>query len=166
MAAAVADYDGDTYTPLHRAAMCTQPEGAAADGVRLLLAAGADATAKNKYGYTALHIAAEIGPDDPSLAGMLMGAGCDPAAKGSTGYTALTHAKRYNKPRMAALLQAAGEHSFATLAPYRAEVAALTRRWRADHAMPEGTRICVAGRGRASLCIIPGAILPLRETGS
>eukprot|EP01045_Picozoa_sp_COSAG04_P048067 COSAG04_NODE_18252_length_447_cov_1.043103_1_plen_83_part_10 len=31
-------------TPLHSAAMCTQPGGAAAGGVRLLLAAGADAT--------------------------------------------------------------------------------------------------------------------------
>ena len=69
MAAALAERDigGRGATPLERAAMCTQPEGAAADGVRLLLAAGADATAKNSYnGYTALHSAAEHGPDDPT----------------------------------------------------------------------------------------------------
>ena len=76
-------------TPLDYAAECKQPEGAAADGVRLLLAAGADATAKNRSGRTALHHAAISGPDDPSLAGLLLGAGCDPAAKTSDGYTAL-----------------------------------------------------------------------------
>ena len=43
MAAALAELDGGYGTPLHRAARCKQPEGAAADGVRLLLAAGADA---------------------------------------------------------------------------------------------------------------------------
>ena len=95
------DSGGSFCTPLHRAAVCKQPEGAAADGVRLLLAAGADATAKNKYGFTALHWAAERGPDDPSLVGVLMGAGCDPAAKDSYLQTALDIAKEgNNRPRI------------------------------------------------------------------
>eukprot|EP01043_Picozoa_sp_COSAG02_P118591 COSAG02_NODE_55191_length_292_cov_0.481865_1_plen_65_part_10 len=40
MAAAVNE-GGLGVTPLHHAATCTQPEGAAADGVRLVVAAGA-----------------------------------------------------------------------------------------------------------------------------
>ena len=113
------------FAPLHRAAVCTRPEGAAADGVRLLLAAGADATAKGSGGATALHYAASNGPDDPSLAGVLMGAGCDPAAKISNGNTALDYAKERNRPRMAALLEAAAADPEATLAPFRAEAATL-----------------------------------------
>ena len=81
MAAALAEQDGAWGTPLGCAARCKQPEGAAAGGVRLLLAAGADATAKDGIGRTALHLAAILGPDDPSLAGLLLGAECDPAAK-------------------------------------------------------------------------------------
>ncbi len=98
--------------------MCKRPEGAAAGGVRLLVAAGADATTKDKFGYTALHDAAANGPDDPSLAGVLLGAGCDPAAKSSYGRTALDLAKMSkNKPRMAALLEAAAADPEAALAP-------------------------------------------------
>eukprot|EP01045_Picozoa_sp_COSAG04_P016995 COSAG04_NODE_1469_length_6591_cov_5.515404_1_plen_1253_part_00 len=171
---------GNSYTPLDCAAQCTQPEGAAADGVRLLLAAGADATAKtrNGGGWTALHIAAFEGPDDPPLAGLLMGAGCDPAATVrdyGKGMTALDLAKQYNRPRMASLLKSVKADPKATLAPFRAEVAALRqlvgerglevglaavaalnlerqadRLGRADEALPEGTRVCVAGRGRGS----------------
>ena len=114
--------DGNGWTLLHRAARCTQPEGAAADGVRLLVAAGADATAKTSGGITALHNAAYSGPDDPSLAGVLLGAGCDPAAKNVDGKTALDWAKEKNKPRMAALLEAAAADPEATLVPFRAEV--------------------------------------------
>ena len=104
------DADGKGFTPLDRAAVCTQPEGAAAGGVRLLVAAGADATAEDHSGYTALHFAALFGPDDPALAGVLMGAGCDPAAESNVyngQNTALGYAKETNKPRMAALLEAA-----------------------------------------------------------
>eukprot|EP01045_Picozoa_sp_COSAG04_P031464 COSAG04_NODE_5830_length_1481_cov_1.657742_1_plen_258_part_01 len=122
MAAALAERDEDGHTSLDRATACTQPMGAAAGGVRLLVAAGADATAKNSmYGSTALHLAVESGPDDPSLAGVLLGAGCDPAAKISYGWTALDIAKALNKPRMAALLEATAADPEATLAPYRAE---------------------------------------------
>ena len=117
--------NGYSFTPLDRAAMCTQPEGAAAEGVRLLLAAGADATAKNEYGITALHLAARYGPDDPSLAGLLMGARCDPAAKDRHGKPALAIAKEKNKPRMAALLEAAAADPEAARAPFRAEFDAL-----------------------------------------
>ena len=42
--AALAERDRDGRAPLDHAALCKQPEGAAADGVRLLVAAGADAT--------------------------------------------------------------------------------------------------------------------------
>ena len=103
-------------------------EGVAADGARLLIAAGADATAKTSDGYTALQWAAMWGPDDPTLAGVLMGAGCDPEAK-RYGYTALGLAQRlhHNRPRMAALLEAVAADPEATLAPYRAEVAALVQ---------------------------------------
>ena len=127
MAAALAERDDRGGTPLDRAAECTQPEGAAADGVRLLVAAGADATAKNLIRETALHCAALSGPDDPSLAGLLVGAGCDPAAKLKYGQTALDFAKEYGKPRMAALLEAAAANPEATLAPFCAEAAALTQ---------------------------------------
>ena len=130
MGAALAEEDGLQRRPLGRAAMCRQPEGAAADGVRLLLAAGADATAKDSIGLTMLHFAAIHGPDDPSLAGLLLGAGCDPAATANffdelVEKTALDLAKRYNKPRMAALLEAAAADPEATLAPFRAELATL-----------------------------------------
>ena len=122
-------------TPLDRAARCIERPpsapsdtgGAALAGTRLLLAAGAEATAKDEVGSTALHYAAAEGPDDPALAGVLMGAGCDPAARGQDGQTALELAKEKNKPRMAALLQAATEAPEATLAPFRAEAAALVR---------------------------------------
>ena len=127
MAAALPERDGRQCTPLHRAVECTQPEGAAAGGVRLLLAVGAGATAKDRFGSTALHCAAICGPDDPSLAGLLLGAGCDPAAKSSIGKTALEYAKANDKPRMAALLEAAEADPEATLASFRAEVAALRR---------------------------------------
>ena len=83
MAAALAQRDKYGCAPLDHAAMCTQPEGAAADGTRLLLAAGADATAKGRFGYTALHCGAYYGPDDTALVGVLMGVGCDPAVKNS-----------------------------------------------------------------------------------
>eukprot|EP01045_Picozoa_sp_COSAG04_P017567 COSAG04_NODE_1563_length_6327_cov_5.968690_3_plen_326_part_00 len=169
------DNVGNGRTPLHHAAMCKQPEGAAAGGGRLLLAAGADATARSSARWTALHYAAEYGPDDPSLAGVLMGAGCNPAAKNSSGRTALDLAKEKNKPRMAALLEAAAGDPEATLAPFRTEAKDLLRQGmlyvasklpepekmiatahmidglgRADRALPEGTRICVAGRGRGA----------------
>ena len=118
---------GQMLTPLDRAAMCKQPEGAAADGVRLLLAAGADATAKRDSGGTALLKAAGSGPDDAALVGLLLGAGCDAAAKGGDGKTALERAKEHNKPRMAALLAAIEADPEATLAPLRAQLAALLR---------------------------------------
>eukprot|EP01045_Picozoa_sp_COSAG04_P010789 COSAG04_NODE_670_length_11367_cov_62.932109_6_plen_1225_part_00 len=151
--------DDSGRTPLHRAAECRQPEGAAAEGVRLLLAAGADATVKGGGGCTALHNAELWGPDDPSLAGLLLGAGCDPAAKAVSGKTALDLAKQSNKPRKAALLAAAAADPEATLAPYRAEVAALWQQGmsfvadtlgRDDKEMPVGTRICVTGHGRGT----------------
>ena len=125
VSAALVQWDAYGQMPLDRAATCTQPEGAAAGGARLLIAAGADATAKNWQGYTALHHAAAEGPDDPSLAGLLLGAGCDPAAEDDYRRTALDYAKEANKPRMAALLRAVAADPEATLAPFRAEVAAL-----------------------------------------
>ena len=57
--------------------------------MRLLIAAGADAAAKDSHGMTALHRAAVDGPDDPALAGLLLGAGCDAAAKENSGESAL-----------------------------------------------------------------------------
>ena len=112
-------------TPLDASAHCARPEGAAADGARLLLAAGADAAAADRDGRTAMHRVARYGPDDPRLVGLLMGAGCDPAARTSRGNTALSLAKRHNRPRVAALLEAALSDAEVTLAPFRAELAAL-----------------------------------------
>ena len=109
----------------------TSSQAAAAAGARLPTAAGADATAKDKYGWTALHYATRqrardaVGDDDPALAGVLMGAGCDPAAKWGDGRTSLDIAKETNTPRMAALLEAVAADPEAPLAPYRAEAAAL-----------------------------------------
>eukprot|EP01045_Picozoa_sp_COSAG04_P028176 COSAG04_NODE_4309_length_2166_cov_30.188962_1_plen_104_part_10 len=96
--------DSAGSTPLHRAAVC-----GAADGVRLLVAAGAGATAQDQGGRAAPHNAAYYGPDDPSLAGVLLAAGCDPAAKTTDWHkeTALDRAKEKYKPRMTALLEAA-----------------------------------------------------------
>eukprot|EP01045_Picozoa_sp_COSAG04_P008772 COSAG04_NODE_493_length_13427_cov_20.233118_8_plen_240_part_00 len=146
MAAALAERGGGGR-PLHCAAECRQPEGAAADGVRLLVAAGADATAKSRSGWTALHWAAFRGPDDPSVAGLLMGAGCDPAAKSGGGKTALDYAKEHNKPRMAALLEAAAADPEATLAPFRAEVAALRQQGMAY--------VTAVARGAAAAASVP-----------
>eukprot|EP01045_Picozoa_sp_COSAG04_P048831 COSAG04_NODE_18944_length_428_cov_1.416413_1_plen_55_part_10 len=55
MAAALAELDHQGYRPLERAAECSKL------GVQLLIAAGADATAKTS-GCTALHCAAVNGP--------------------------------------------------------------------------------------------------------
>merc|ERR1711969_429642 len=126
---------------LYDAIECTQP-GAAVNGVRLLIAAGADAAALRfgNFDKTALHHMAAYGPDDPSLAGLLMAAGCDPADLGRGETTALDTIKRETAapgakhdnwvegprlPRTAALLEAVAADRDATLAPYRAEVAAL-----------------------------------------
>ena len=45
----------------------------------MLVAAGVDVTPIGAGHRTALHTAADYGPDDPALAGLLLGAGCDPA---------------------------------------------------------------------------------------
>ncbi len=72
---------------------------------------------------------AQDGPDDPDLAGLLMGARCDPAQVDPYGETALENAKDHNRPAIAALLAAVASPSQKererTLAPFRAEVAAL-----------------------------------------
>ncbi len=60
------------------------------DGVKVLLAAGADIKAKNKLGQTALHLAAASGSADKVAA--LLAAGADPAATDEKGWTALDHA--------------------------------------------------------------------------
>ena len=86
--------------------MCTQPEGAAADGVRLLVAAGADATAKNSTGRTALHIAAADG--NPEATRLLLGAGADPSSRDRWGRTALQAATHEE--------QLAGAHALAAQA--------------------------------------------------
>ena len=91
----------------------------------MLLAVGADATAIHKDWGTALHRVAQDGPDDSDLAGLLMGAGCDPAQVDPYGETALENAKDHNRPSIAALLAAAAADPEGTLAPFRAEVAAL-----------------------------------------
>ena len=152
MAAALAQRDkhGFGYTPLERAAMCTQPEGAAADGARLLIAAGADATAGDSNAWTALHRVAVFGLDDPALAGVLMGAGCDPVAKNSGGDTALDRAKQKSKPRMVALLEAVATDPKAGLAPFVAEVATLRQQGMAYViAVASGARNAAAAVGPA-----------------
>ena len=136
VAAAVAERDGGGLTVLHRAAQCTDPEGAALDGVRLLIAAGANvaATTGGPDAHTPLHTAAESGPDDAALAGLLMGADSRGGkGKGGVGWVA-AHALANSDPdirpikaRIVELLQAVVTDPKATLAPCRAEAAALKR---------------------------------------
>ena len=60
------------------------------------------------------------------VSGLLLGAGCDPAAKSEhDGKTALDYAKEWDKPRMAALLEAVRADPEAPLAPVPEAVTSL-----------------------------------------
>lgn len=169
------DGEGDGFTPLDCAVLA--PGGAAVEGVRLLLAKGADATAKDSDGWTALHRLADAGRDDRDLAGLLLGAGCDPAARSKSGWTADEFASRNGCSQtgpLRSLMKQAMEPitQKKALAQYKQEVKAqrLDLEWarsqadamgqiaqacadaegRADRPMPPGTRICVAGHGRGT----------------
>ena len=65
-----------------------------ADAVKKHLAAGADVNAKNKSGYTALHLAAKRGHD--AVAAVLLAAKADVALASRSGKTALHYVADYN----------------------------------------------------------------------
>jgi ankyrin repeat protein len=66
--------------PVHAAAAVRD-----AGTMRLLLARGADANARQQLGYTALHTAAQLG--DGEIVDLLLAHGADPAAAGDDGKT-------------------------------------------------------------------------------
>eukprot|EP01045_Picozoa_sp_COSAG04_P006042 COSAG04_NODE_291_length_17813_cov_32.336231_8_plen_176_part_00 len=130
----------------------------------MLVAAGVDVTPIGAGQRTALHTAADYGPDDPDLAGVLLGAGCDPAVENKHGRTALWLAQpnrgTNGKPRMAALLEAAAADPEATLAPYRGEVATLRRMvadWGLAAALECAPLLAVDRLGRADKSLVSTA---------
>ena len=114
LADALAEQDADgggeglgLQTPLQRAVRSKKP-GAAYEGVRRLIAAGADARAAGGHGSTALHIYAFKGAhDDAKVAQLLVAAGCDPRAADSHGHTAAWVADECGHPRIAEALRQA-----------------------------------------------------------
>ena len=152
--------DGSGWRVLGRAATCTyararlQLEGGdvadrwaavAIRCVRILLEAGADAAAKDSHGWTVLHRLAMYGPDSPTVARLLLAAGCNLAATLSGAETAHALAKRRDRPRVAAVLEAAANEMDRSAAEGEAD-----RLARAKQALPQGTRICVTGHGRGT----------------
>ncbi len=92
-------------TPLHWAVQQSGP----AEGVQLLIAAGADITARTEDGATPLHLAARWGTAE--LVQLLITAGVDVNARDETGYTPLHSAvSSYSQStvEMVQLLWAAG----------------------------------------------------------
>ena len=150
--AKVDEPDAEGMTALHRAA-----RGGHGAAIEVLIANGAAVNIKNKAGLTPLELAdadaVEVLRKHGAQSAVKLGALSDDAANGNLeavkqhlkagsdvngkdnlGRTALGYAKQYNKPRMAALLEAAAADPGAavadpeaTLAPFRAEVAALRR---------------------------------------
>ena len=128
LADALAEQDADgggeglgLQTPLQRAVRSKKP-GAAYEGVRRLIAAGADARAAGGHGSTALHIYAFKGAhDDAKLAQLLVAAGCDPRAADRHGHTAAWVADECGHPRIAEALRQA-EAAGGAPAEFREEV--------------------------------------------
>ena len=121
LADALAEQDADgggeglgLQTPLQRAVRSKKP-GAAYEGVRRLIAAGAEgdepamiARAAGGHGSTALHIYAfRAAHDDAKVAQLLVAAGCDPRATDSHGHTAAWVADECGHPRIAEALRQA-----------------------------------------------------------
>ena len=139
LAGALAEQDADgrgeglgLQTPLQRAVRSKQP-GAAYEGVRRLIAAGADARAAGGHGSTALHIYAfRAAHDDAKVAQLLVAAGCDPRATDSHGNTAAEVADHPDSghPRIAEALRQAVRYYGAGGAPaeFREEVRKLRER--------------------------------------
>ena len=93
--------EADGTTGLHWAVRADDLET-----VRLLLRAGADAKAANRYGVTPLSLAAING--NPAVIEALLGAGADPNASLSDGQTMLMIAARTGTPEAIAMLAAHG----------------------------------------------------------
>ena len=106
-----------------------------AQAVDKLLQSGADAKAKDRYGFTALYFACEQG--NPAIVKRLLDAGADPNASGPSGETALMTAARVGNMEVLRLLLDRGAAVNATDAA--AHTTALMWAVRANH--PEVVRL-------------------------
>jgi ankyrin repeat protein len=84
--------------PIHAAAAVRD-----AGTIRLLLARGADANARQQLGYTALHTAAQLG--DEEIVDLLLAHGADPRAAGDDGKTPADLAEAHGQMEIVKRLQ-------------------------------------------------------------
>jgi len=91
---------------LHHSFSCGRALALQKDALLALLQAGAAVDARDKDGWTPLHLSAEKGHTDALLALLQAGSAVD--AKDNEGRTALDIAKRYQEAEVVAMLRAAG----------------------------------------------------------
>jgi ankyrin repeat protein len=95
----VADAAG--FTPLHFAAQSLHPEA-----VRILVDAGADIEARNRFGATPLLVAlGKATDDDHGVIGILLDAGADVDAENNYGVSPRSHAERVSNFDLKKFLQ-------------------------------------------------------------
>lgn len=99
----IEERDGRGQTPLWCAA--GSPLNRRTGNVRLLLAKGADANARDNHGKSVLAIAAQVG--NTEVVRMLLAKGADVGSKDQDGYTALDRAESNNQMEVVKLLERA-----------------------------------------------------------
>ena len=86
--------NGLLVAPVHAAAVARD-----ADTMQLLLARGADANARQQFGFTALHTAAQHG--DEAIVNLLLAFGADTRVSAESGMTPAALAAQYKHPEIA-----------------------------------------------------------------